>query len=259
MEGRKNGALITAIVFAALAISGSMLFVGVQMMNASAGDVSVNVMDEQIDKAIERYIEKQQKEAEEAQKKAMEEEEKKSAEMVKNVDKVSNEDHIYGNADAKISLIEYSDFQCPYCKRFHPTPKALVDEYDNVNWIYRHYPLSFHDPAATLQAMASECAAELGGNDAFWDYADGLYEQNPKDNSSLVALAADQGLDEASFKTCLDSEKYKQKVKDQMQNGVDSGVRGTPGTIVLNNETGEAKLLSGAQKADAFKKLIDEM
>src|SRR3989338_3572308 len=91
------------------------------------------------------------------------------------------EDHIRGNPDAKVSVIEYSDFECPFCKRHHPTMTQIMDAYgDDVNWVYRHYPLSFH-PNAEPSALASECVAEIGGNDAFWGFVDKLMGGNSYD------------------------------------------------------------------------------
>src|SRR5207237_7967826 len=87
----------------------------------------------------------------------------------------SKSDHVYGNPNASITLIEYSDFECPYCKSVHLTAKRVVDESrGQVNWVYRHFPLEMHNPGAQKQAEASECAAELGGNEAFWKFADAV-------------------------------------------------------------------------------------
>ena len=124
------------------------------------------LLDKAIERGINTYIKKQQA-------LARANKERESSAKAKNVRPVNEKDHIYGNPSAEISLIEYSDFECPFCKRFHPTAKQLVDKSDGqVNWIYRHFPLAFHNPGAQKQAEASECAVKLGGNEAFWRYTD---------------------------------------------------------------------------------------
>lgn len=179
-----------------------------------------------------------------------------SAKDVKPVD--PSRDHIRGNPDAKISVIEYSDFECPFCARHHPTMQKILDKYgDDVNWVYRHFPLSFH-PNAQKAAEASECAAELGGNEAFWKLADIIFERGA-DNAKLVGYAKEIGLDEAEFTSCLTSGKYAQYVQSDMAAGSAAGVNGTPGNILLHHATGEARLVSGAQPLSAFTAVIDQM
>lgn len=92
------------------------------------------------------------------------------------LDPLSDEDHVRGEADARYILIEYSDFECPYCQRFHPTAQQLIDENPDIKWAYRHFPLDSIHPNARELAKASECAAKAGGNDAFWEFADVLYQ-----------------------------------------------------------------------------------
>lgn len=171
---------------------------------------------------------------------------------------ITDDDHIKGNKKATISLIEYSDFECPFCQRHHPTMQQALDEYgDDVNWVYRHYPLQFH-PNAGISAEGSECAAELGGDDAFWAFSDAVIATGAE-RSKLVGYATNAGLDEAAFQECLDSGKYTQNVADEMAAGSAAGVRGTPGTFVLNNKTGEARYISGAVPYATFKTTIDEL
>lgn len=175
---------------------------------------------------------------------------------------VSDEDHVLGNPDAKITIIEYSDFECPFCKRHAPTIASIMDKYgDDVNFVYRHFPLSFH-PKAQKLAEGSECAAEQGGNTAFFKFHDAVFAKD-----SVADLGAEQlppfaktlGLDEAKFKACLDSGKFAQKVQDQMQSGIDAGVQGTPGNFVVNNETEESRDISGAVPLSTFQTTIDQM
>src|SRR3989344_6312937 len=92
------------------------------------------------------------------------------------VDKLRDDDHVRGDRNARMLLIEYSDFECPYCKSFHPTAQQIVDEYKGrVAWVYRHFPLDSIHPKARTAAIASECVTELGGKDAFWAFADELF------------------------------------------------------------------------------------
>lgn len=180
------------------------------------------------------------------------------------VPKVEKDEHIRGNANAKLALIEYSDLECPFCKSFHPTVQKVLDTYKNdVMWVYRHYPLGFH-ANAQKEAEATECAAELGGNDAFWKYVDAIYERTTSNGigfalDALVPLAKEQGLNDQKFKECLDTGKYTKKITDQMNAGTAAGVSGTPGSFVLNVKTGESQIVSGAVPFEQVKTTIDAM
>ncbi|MFA7681712.1 MAG: DsbA family protein [Candidatus Peribacteraceae bacterium] len=170
----------------------------------------------------------------------------------------SEEDHVRGNPDATISIIEYSDYQCPYCQRNGPTLQKLIDAYEgDVNWVFRHFPLSFH-PYAQKAAEASECAADQGGNDAFWQFHDKLFDGGVE-TEKLEAYAQELGLNVATFNDCVESGKFEQKVKDQFESGSTAGVRGTPGNIIYNNETKDAEAVTGAQPYDNFVPVIDAM
>ena len=163
-----------------------------------------------------------------------------------------SDENMRGDANATISIIEYSDFECPFCARHHGTMKQIMEEVDDVNWVYRHFPLGFH-ANAQKSAEASECAAE---QDKFWEYTDHIYE-NGADIAKLATYAEELGLDVSAFQTCLDSDKYAQAVKDETDEGSASGVRGTPGNIVYNNKTKKGVLVSGAQSIDRFKAAIE--
>jgi len=175
---------------------------------------------------------------------------------------VSSSDHIRGNANARLSLVEYSDFECPFCQRFHPTMQDLMKTYgDKIRWVYRHFPLSFH-ANAQKEAEASECIAELGGNDAFWKYVDAIFERTTANGTGfalekLGPLAAELGINQAEFQTCLDSSKYEQLVKDQIADGTKGGVSGTPSTFIIDPK-GETQILVGAQPIEAFRTEIDK-
>lgn len=180
------------------------------------------------------------------------------------VPKITKEDYVRGDSKAPVVLVEYSDLECPYCKTFHPTAKQLIDEYKGkVKWVYRHYPLSFH-VNAQKEAEASECAGELGGQDAFWKYIDAIYDRTTSNGTGfaldkLTPLAKEIGLNEAKFKSCLDSGKYTKKVQNQMSAASAIGVNGTPGNIFLHEKSGEAKLIPGALPIDQLKPIVDQL
>ena len=176
---------------------------------------------------------------------------------------ISSSDHIRGNPDAPVKIVEYSDTECPFCKRFHGTMKEVMDEYGKdgkVAWVYRHFPLDQLHSKARKEAVALECANEQGGNDEFWSYADRLYEITPANNgldpAELPKIAQYVGLDVAKFNTCLASTKYDQHIEDEVQNATATGGNGTPWSIVVGKNDKKYPL-SGAQPLTAVKQLID--
>ena len=176
---------------------------------------------------------------------------------------VSSKDHIRGDINAPVKIVEYSDTECPFCKRFHETMKQVMDEYGKdgkVAWVYRHFPLDQLHSKARKEAIALECAGEQGGNDMFWSYADRLYEITPANNgldpAELPKIAQYIGLDTAKFNTCLASTKYDKHIEDEVQNAQATGGNGTPWNIVVA-KNGKKYPLSGAQPYEAVKQLID--
>lgn len=176
---------------------------------------------------------------------------------------VQADDHIKGNPDAKVVIVEYSDTECPFCKNHHETLNRIVSEYDpsDVAWVYRNFPLAQLHPGAVRQAEALECAADLGGNDGFWAYTDRLYEVTPSNNgladSQLPEIAQHVGLDLAAFNTCLDSGAMKERVEADINEVVAAGGRGTPHNIILAN--GEQFPLEGGQPYEVMKQIIDQL
>lgn len=188
---------------------------------------------------------------------------------------ISSTDHIRGSKDAKIIFIEYSDTECPFCKVYHVTLKKIFDEFglnNQVAWVYRHFPISYGDnplhKRAAKEAEATECAAELGGNDMFWKYIDELYSKTPSndglDPAMLPEMAATVGIDKAKFVTCLDSGKYAAKVKDGFNEALKAGAKGTPYTIIkfkgefipLVNDQGDGL---GALPYDVVKQIVNQL
>lgn len=176
---------------------------------------------------------------------------------------ITDKDHIRGNRNAKLVLVEYSDLECPFCKKFHPTMKQVLKEYgDKVAWIYRHYPLPFH-PNAQKEAEASECAAEQGGNITFWNYIDAILDRTSSGGTGfalekLIPLAEELGLDGTKFKTCLDSGTYAKKIKVEIDSAAKGGVNGTPTTIIIP-ATGKRDIISGALPFEEIKQQLDQI
>lgn len=162
---------------------------------------------------------------------------------------ISSTDHVLGNPNAPIRIVEFSDPSCPFCKTFHPTMIKLMGEYGptgKVAWVYRAFPLDKPDnqgrilhPNAGRESQAFECAAALGGNEAFWKYANRLYEVTPSDQGQsldqkeLPNIAKFAGLDAVSFNECLTSGRFKEKIEKQYLDGVNAGVSGTPTSIFV--------------------------
>ncbi len=187
--------------------------------------------------------------------------EKNNKEIV--IKPISAEDHILGSKDAKIVIVEFSDTECPFCKRFHPIMQKIIAEYKGqVAWVYRHFPLDALHSKARKEAEATECAAEQGGNDAFWKYIDRVFEVTPGndglDEKELYNIADYAGLDKAKFTECLASGKYASKVDEQSKDGASAGVEGTPQSIILTKD-GQKIPLSGAQPFEAVKAEIDRL
>ena len=178
---------------------------------------------------------------------------------------VNDSDHIQGNPDALVKIVEYSDFECPFCKRFHETMNQIMDEYGNsgqVAWVYRHFPLDqLHPKNARIEAVASECVNELGGNDAFWRFANRLFELTPSNDQTdaktvIPQIVRELGINEQDFNTCMDSGKYDKHIESDIANAVETGGQGTPWSIVIA-ENGKTFPLSGAQPYASVKQLIE--
>jgi len=248
-----NANIVAAIVFAGVAISVAIGFVGVQV-----GEIGE--WFEKNEKIVQKNGEQKMEKDKKIKPRAVDSMKEKELEVKKVVKKIDlKSDHIRGKKDARITIIEYSDFECPFCQRAHENFVSIVKDYDGkVNWVYRHFPLAMHEPAATSMAAASECVAEIGGDDKFWDYADALYDGKATgDEDSLVKLAVDLGVDKVKFKSCIDSDKYNDKVAASLADGLKAGVDGTPGNFVYDNKTGKSVSVIGAQPVASFKEKID--
>lgn len=181
-----------------------------------------------------------------------------------NLQPLQKDDHLRGDAKARIILFEYSDLECPFCKQFHPTAKQAVDEYKGqVAWVFRHFPLDNLHSKARNEAEASECAHSLGGGDSFWRFIDKVYDVTPANNgldpAELPKIASQVGVQQGAFNTCLASRKFKQIVEDDYQSGLKAGISGTPGNILLDTKTGKTSVIPGAVSYAQLKSAIDTL
>jgi protein-disulfide isomerase len=192
--------------------------------------------------------------------------------FVLDVQKVSASDHIRGAAQPKVTIVEYSDLECPFCKRFHGTMQQIMEKYgDRVAWVYRHYPLDCEDndkpnctvlhPDARLAAIASECAANTGGSDAFWKFVDMIFAQKTTDLSknTLVAIGISLGLDKSTFASCIDNHSFAAHISADAKSGQAIGVGGTPFSIVIDNTTGKMYSIEGAYPYEVVSAVIEKL
>jgi len=164
----------------------------------------------------------------------------------------SDDDPFKGNPDAHITIIEFSDFQCPFCAQFHSSTlpqiqKNYVDT-GKVKFVYRDFPITSIHPNAVPAAVAAECANEQG---LFWQYHDKLFENQ----NSWERL--DLGLITSQFNDCFDSAKYLEEVTQDLQDGMSYGVTGTPGFFIGNDQLGFTQV-SGAQPYSVFQRVFDQ-
>jgi len=188
----------------------------------------------------------------------------------KNVPAVNAADHIMGNANAPVKIVEYTDFECQNCKQFDETMKQVLAEYPGqVAWVIRNFPLAELHPHAPQLALAGECAAELGGNNGYFSFKDAVFGAAPAntpciqtgngcaffDMSQLTATAQLAGLDGKAFDSCVASGKYVELVTAQFNDAVADGAEGAPFNVLM--AAGTQVAIPGAQSFDSLKQVID--
>lgn len=165
---------------------------------------------------------------------------------------------VLGDKNAKVTVIEFADFRCPFCEQwFQQVEPNLIKDYVNtgkVKFAFRHY--AFLGPASIVAANASECANEQG---KFWDFHDYLYKNQPPETDTsmyttdnLTQVAGTLGMDTTQFKSCLSANKYQKNVDTDLQEGQKAGVNGTP-TVFIDGQS-----IVGAQPYSNFKTIIDQ-
>jgi protein-disulfide isomerase len=175
---------------------------------------------------------------------------------------VGANDHILGNPAAKVMIVEYSDFDCTFCKSFNETLHQIIaNEGANgeVAWVYREFPLVEIHPNALSHARAAECVAQVSGNDTFWRFETALFENQPVDPTSYGTLAQAAGVSGDAFATCFAnaSTTINARIMADRQNALDMGTQGTPYSLIL--VTGKPPVvMAGAYSYDAAKELVDQ-
>jgi protein-disulfide isomerase len=156
-----------------------------------------------------------------------------------------------GNTAAPVTIVEFEDFQCPYCKQVHQTVEKVLARYkDQIRIVHRDFPLETLHPAAWRTHEAARCAEEQG---KFWEYRDLLYANAPAAApEQLKGFAAQAGLDAASFGRCIDEARFKSRVQGDLSEGERLGVSGTPAFFI------NGRLLSGSQPESEFSRVIEE-
>ena len=158
---------------------------------------------------------------------------------------------VRGNNQAEIYLVEFSDYQCPFCARFHDTPKNVVDESNGkVAWVWKYFPLTQIHPEARPSAIAAECVAKIGGSEKFWQFSDMLITNQARLSENLYKTEATKiGINAAAFANCIKDPAVAAEVDKNTKEGEDLGVTGTPSTFVVKNENGKLTVLENINGA----------
>lgn len=175
---------------------------------------------------------------------------------------VSTSDHILGNPAAKVMVVEYSDFDCDYCKDFNETMRQIIANEGTtgeVAWVYREFPLTEIHPNAFSHARAAECVAHVAGNDAFWRFEGALFANQPVDPKNYGTLAKESGLTGNAFASCYAtaSSTLDARITADRQNALDMGAQGTPYSLILVTDQPPV-VMAGGYSYDAVKALVDE-
>lgn len=177
---------------------------------------------------------------------------------------VDASDYIKGNPNAPILIVEYSDYDCPYCKQYHTTLKQIMDEYGingRVAWVYRQFPIGQLHPNSPKISEAALCAGSLGGSEAFWTFTDLVFEEReidePTNPIKLPDYAETAGVNRSEFETCIASGKMEAEVKKSVEDAFNIGARGTPYTVIMVGS--EQAVVNGAQSYETVKGILDNL
>ncbi len=181
---------------------------------------------------------------------------------------IDSKDYVLGNAKSNVTVIEYSDPECPFCAQFHPTIKSMMNDYGNkISFVYRQFPLTSIHQHAFDESRAIACAGKIGGTKSYYDYMNALFDYKfNKQTTQLTKtgkedLANSIGLDMTKFNSCMNNNDTATEVNDSMADGVKAGVQGTPSTFVLVKKGSEYQvvaMIDGARPYDFVKAAVDQ-
>lgn len=184
--------------------------------------------------------------------------------QVSDIRPVDETDHIKGNPNAPILVVEYSDYDCPFCKQFHETMTRIMEEYGvsgNVAWVYRQFPIAQLHPNAERISQSALCIGDIGGNDAFWKYTDLIFAERdisePTNISKLPEYAEKVGVKKDEFLACLESGKNRAVLDASLKDGASAGISGTPQSYVIVGN--QMATIQGAQPYSVVKQIIDNL
>ena len=162
---------------------------------------------------------------------------------------------IYGNAEARFTVIEYADLECPYCRDHFTVLRQWIDAHPEVNWQWRHLPLTSHEPAATQAARLAECAGEVGGHTAFWNTVAWIYQQ--PESINMERLSGLNPPDPAKLRACLESARPNAVIEAHKQEAAHDTITATPTLRLVDHATGKSIRLHGPVAGDALLSAID--
>jgi protein-disulfide isomerase len=174
---------------------------------------------------------------------------------------VDETDFIKGNPNAPIMVIEYSDYECPFCKSFHDTMNLIMDEFGasgDVAWVYRQFPVL--GPSSLRAAEAAYCVGDLGGSNAFFAFSDAVFEREANTRTNMARLsdyAEIAGVNPSEFETCLESGKMAAKTQAAIEEGRLAGIQGTPHSIVVVGD--QQAVINGAQPYSVVRGIIQTL
>ncbi len=185
----------------------------------------------------------------------------KEANTIRPVDET---DYIRGNPNAPILIVEYSDYDCPFCKTFHTTMNQIMNEYavdGKIAWVYRQYPIPELHPNAPRISESALCVGDLGGNDAFWKFTDQVFEERRLEEGTNISkipdYAKEAGVDEAAFKNCLETGKMRDVLAASLKDGAQAKIEGTPNSfVIIGNQRAP---IEGAQPYDVIKQIVENL